>query len=229
MIGRILSIALLSALACFAQEQTATLAGTVTDFLGSPIGHKILQLVSEETNTLRFSAEANNFGQFQFPDIPAGTYKLELVTPGLKTLRKTGIRLAPGQHMSIPPVVPILDRCGEPSVDWIERVPLGDDSATLRGSVLDSTDLPLVGAIISLNCAGCVTKSNQAGQFVFSNLKPGNYTMTISMTGFYREFLPTYLVYKNTDWTFSSVELQRCPAEGCEQIPKQEKVLPQCE
>lgn len=228
MIRRTLSTALLSALACLAQEQTATVTGTVTDFLGSPVGHQILQLESEEANGLRFSAEANNLGQFRFVDIPAGTYRLELHGPGLQTLRKTGIRLAPGQQMSVPPVVPILDRCGEPSVDWIERLSPADDSAALRGSLLDSSGSPIVGATISLNCAGCVTKTNPAGQFVFSDLKPGNYTIAISTTGFYREFLPTHLVFKNQDWTFSPIELERCPSKGCERIPRQEKILPQC-
>ena len=110
----------------------------------------------------------------------------------------------------------------------MQRLTPGDDSGALRGSVLDSSGSPVDGAAVSVNCAGCVTKTNQEGQFTFSSLKPGSYVVAISKSGFYREFLPHYGVFKNLDWTYAPVKLERCPAEGCERIPQPEKIL-RCE
>lgn len=94
--------------------------------------------------------------------------------------------------------------------------------------MLDSAGLPVSGATVSLNCANCVTKTNHDGQFIFTNLKPGSYVITVSMPGFYREFSPNYFLYKTLDWTYGPIELERCPAEGCERAPRQEKIIGQC-
>lgn len=87
---------------------------------------------------------------------------------------------------------------------------------------------PVNGAAVSVNCAGCVTKTNQAGEFTFANLKPGSYVVAISKAGYYREFLPHYGVFKNLDWTYAPIEIERCPAEGCERTPQQAKIIPAC-
>jgi len=106
----------------------------------------------------------------------------------------------------------------------MERLAPGDDSGTLRGLVLDNSGSPVEGAAVSVNCAGCVTKTNQEGEFTFPSLTPGNYTVAISKTGFYRELSPLYRVFKNLDWTYAPIELERCPAEGCERTPRREKI-----
>jgi hypothetical protein len=226
----VLSIALLTGLACLAQQQTATLTGAVTSLLGTPVVHAEAQLESEDGRGLRFSVETDNAGRFQFEDVPSGTYRLEVNSPYL-SYRKRGIVLLGGQRKSLPQVILAFERCGDPSVDSIQRLAMGDDSSTLRGSVLDNSGTPVSGAVVSLNCDGCVTKTNWDGQFAFSKLKPepGNYTVSVSMMGFYREFSPNYFVYKNLDWTYAPIQIERCPAEGCERTPRQEKIVPRCE
>lgn len=134
--------------------------------------------------------------------------------------------------MSIPNLVlhPYSLYCDDsPIVDAVQHLAPGDDSGTLRGSVLDSSGSPISGAIVSLDCSNCVTKTNQAGEFAFAKLKPGSYVVAISKAGYYREFLPHYGVFKNLDWTYAPIEIERCPAEGCERTPRQEKISPRCE
>ena len=231
MIGRTLSIALLSALACLGQEQTATLTGSVTDPFGSPIKKVRAQLESEDRNSPPISVKGDDSGRFRFTNLPPATYRLGVYSPAFKTAFRSGIRLLAGQQFSIPNIVLDLDTFsrGDPTIDAVQPLAPGDDSGTLRGSVLDSSGSPVEGAIVSVNCAGCVIKTNQEGQFTFSDLRPGSYVVAISMTGFYREFLPHYGVFKNLDWTYAPVKLERCLPERCERIPKQEKILPQCQ
>ena len=111
----------------------------------------------------------------------------------------------------------------------MQRLAPGDNSGTLRGSVVKSTGsgLPIVGASVSLDCAGCVTTTNEAGQFAFSYLKPGEYTINISMAGFYRESLSDYLVAKNLDWTYDRIALDKCPTDKCghRRLPRQPRVI----
>ena len=119
--------------------------------------------------------------------------------------------------------------CGRgPFIDSVQRLQPGDDSGTLRGSVLDGTGSPISEAIVSLGCFNCLTKTNQAGEFTFGNLKRGSYVFSISKAGYYREFFPHYGVFKNLDWTYAPINLERCPAAGCEQTPQQVKIIPGC-
>ncbi|HTM13873.1 MAG TPA: carboxypeptidase-like regulatory domain-containing protein [Bryobacteraceae bacterium] len=233
MIVRTLGISLLSALGCVAQELPATLTGTVTDPFGSPIKNVRVQLEPDDRNGPSFFVTGDDSGLFRITSLPPATYRLELFGPGLfRPTIRTGIRLLAGQHMSIPNLVLhhySLYCDDSPTIDAVQHVAPGDDSGTLRGSLLDSSGAPVNGAAVSLNCAACVTKTNQAGEFIFAKLKPGSYVIAISKDGYYREFLPHYSVFKNLDWTYAPIQLERCPAEDCERVPRQEKISPRCE
>jgi hypothetical protein len=227
-IGRTLGIALLGALGCIAQERTSTLVGTVTDFLASPIPNTTVRLEPEEANGPSFSVKTGTSGQFRFADIPPAKYHLVLQARFFVG-RRIGIQLSPGQQQSLPNLVLNFDMCSRgPLIDSVQRLKQGDDSGTLRGSVLDGSGSPISEAIVSLNCFSCVTKTNQAGDFTFANLKPGSYVLAISKAGYYHKFLPQYGVFKNLDWTYAPIELEPCPAEGCERTPQQAKIIPGC-
>lgn len=82
MIARTLGIAFLSALACVAQEQAATLTGTVTDPFGSPIKNVRAQLESDDRNSPPFIVRSDDSGQFRITNLPPATYRLALYGPG---------------------------------------------------------------------------------------------------------------------------------------------------
>jgi hypothetical protein len=223
-IGHTLSIALLAALACFAQEQTATLTGKVTDPFGHLLPKAKVVLESEEPGP-RFSVESDKSGNILLSNIPPTTYHLRINMTGFRTWSKTGIRLSAGQQMSLPTVFLIVGGgCGGPTIDVIHSLAIEDASSTLRGSVVDGKGSPIIGASVSVNCVGCATKTTDAGQFVFSNLTPGNYTISVSMKGFYSETLSQYLVLKNQDWAYFPIQLKRCPFGGCGPKPRPEQI-----
>jgi hypothetical protein len=105
-IGRILWITLLSALTSLAQEETATLTGTVTDQFGSPIKNAKAQLESDNRDSPPFYVTTGDSGKFRITNLPPATYRLGLYGPGLfRPTFKTGFRLLAGQQMSIPNLV----------------------------------------------------------------------------------------------------------------------------
>jgi len=225
-IGCTLLIALLSALACFAQEQPGRLTGTVTEPYGnSPIPHAEARLESEEPKGRTFVVTTDDLGQFRLADLPPATYRLEVRKPGFRMWQESGIRLSAGQQISIPTVFLIVGNgCGAPTVDVVHSLAVGDVSSTLRGSVFDSKNSPVIGASVSLNCVGCATKTSREGQFVFSNLTPRNYTLSVSMKGFYPEALSHFLVLEKQDWTYFPIQLKRCPFGGCGLKPRPEQI-----
>lgn len=194
---------------CLAQEGAATLIGAVIDPYGSPVNGCVVTIWSEHIRGFNYSASTDVAGQFRFASVLPGSYRI---------WDKTVIQLAPDQHTSLPNEVrsPAGD-CARTGVIATRRLAPGDNSGTLRGSVVKSTGsgLPIVGASVSLDCVGCVTTTNEAGQFNFSNLKPGEYTINISMTGFYWESFSGFIVAKNLDWTYGRIELDKCPTEKC--------------
>ena len=230
MIVRAFGIVLLSALGCAAQERTATLVGTVNGPFGSPIENAKVHIDSDAINIGPYTVQTDNFGNFRFAGIPPQTYHLEISDPGFVTWRKAGIQVLPGQQTSLPEAFLILGAvCGGPSVDFIQRSPSGDERGALRGSVLDGSGSPIVGAKVSLkSCSKCVTKTNREGQFIFSNLTQEHYTLNISMKGFYREILRDLFVAKSMDWTYSPVQLESCPAGGCDQTARRQKPIEPC-
>ena len=50
---------------------------------------------------------------------------------------------------------------------------------------------------------------------MFSKLTEKHYALDISIGGFYREILPDLFVAKTMDWTYSPIQLERCPVRGC--------------
>ena len=204
--------------------------GTVNDPLGSPIENAKVQIDSDAINIGPYTVKTDNFGNFRFAGIPPQTYHLEIGVGGFKPWRKAEIRLLADQQTSLGEAFLILGTiCREPSVDFIQRSSSVDGTGTLRGSVLDGSGSPVVGAKVSLkSCSKCVTETNREGQFIFSNLTKTHYTLDISMKGFYREILRDLFIAKNMDWTYSPVQLESCPAGGCSQTARRQKPIELC-
>ncbi len=83
---------LLSAIA-WAQQDRATLVGTVTDPTGAVVPQVKVTIVQTST-TLTVETRTNEQGQFRAPNLPIGEYRVEFEAPGFRKLVRDGIRLS---------------------------------------------------------------------------------------------------------------------------------------
>ena len=82
----------LCASAVRAQTTTGTLVGTVVDPSGATLSSVSIKAIETDTNR-RFDGETNNSGNYSIPNLPAGSYILEVQRAGFKTTVQSGIEV----------------------------------------------------------------------------------------------------------------------------------------
>src|SRR4029453_12991441 len=94
--NRMLRIALCLAVLCpapaLAQGTNATLSGSVVDASGAFVPGVALTLENTQTG-VRFMADSNEAGIYQFPGIQPGLYSLKAEQPGFRTIVSSGLVL----------------------------------------------------------------------------------------------------------------------------------------
>src|SRR5437667_4754890 len=86
------SLLLLAAAPVLAQRTTGTLRGTVTDPTRAVIAGANVSIKGEDTGLTR-STTTNSSGIYAFPDLPVGSYQVEVGSPGFKSAQRTKIVL----------------------------------------------------------------------------------------------------------------------------------------
>ena len=94
------ALALMLAASVSAQSPLGRLAGTVFDTSGAVLPGATATLTNEGTGQTQ-STVSNETGAFLFPQVPVGTYKLDVSLPSFKSASFTGIAIAVGQEYSI--------------------------------------------------------------------------------------------------------------------------------
>jgi hypothetical protein len=79
---------------------TANIQGTITDSTGAVIPGAAVTL-TEESTQVQHATKTDNSGVYVFPNIPVGTYSVNVVTPGFETFTKTGNVLEVGSSISV--------------------------------------------------------------------------------------------------------------------------------
>lgn len=87
-----LAAVLLSAFA-WAQQDRATVVGTVTDPTGAVVPQVKVTIIQTTTN-LTVETRTNEQGQFRAPNLPIGDYRIEFEAPGFRKFVRDGIRLS---------------------------------------------------------------------------------------------------------------------------------------
>ena len=77
----------------WAQQDRATLVGTVTDPTGAVVPQVKVTIVQTTTN-LAIETRTNESGQFRAPNLPIGEYRVEFEAPGFRKVVRDGIRLS---------------------------------------------------------------------------------------------------------------------------------------
>lgn len=86
--------------AVFAQVDTATITGRVTDSTGAVVANVQVTVVSTATN-FRFGAATNNDGLYRIQSLLPGSYELTFEAPGFKKTLREGITLRVGDVLPV--------------------------------------------------------------------------------------------------------------------------------
>ena len=90
-----LSLVLIAILitACFAQQPTAQITGIITDASGAVIPEA--RIVAANINTgVEAVTQSTESGNYVFPNLPVGTYKISVQKQGFSTVERRDIALA---------------------------------------------------------------------------------------------------------------------------------------
>ncbi|PYR54763.1 MAG: hypothetical protein DMF91_26010 [Acidobacteria bacterium] len=82
-----------------AQITTATVSGSVRDTTGGALPGAVVTLTSETRGTKLADTVTNTNGDFVFPNVTADTYVVQVTLDGFKTLKRSGIKVSPGDRM----------------------------------------------------------------------------------------------------------------------------------
>jgi len=131
--------------ACLAQDNTATVAGQVTDASGAGIAGAKVTAHNTQTGLDR-SVTTNESANYSLPLLPIGTYEVSATKEGFKHVVETSIVLQVDQHARVDFKLPI--GAATDSVQVTSDVPLTQTDSSSVGSVIDNqkvVELPLNG------------------------------------------------------------------------------------
>jgi hypothetical protein len=89
----VLALFAVMATPAFAQRFTASIRGTVTDTSNAVVPAAKVTLKNEETGLTR-TMPTNSSGNYSFADLPVGSYRIEVESPGFKTAVRTKIGIS---------------------------------------------------------------------------------------------------------------------------------------
>lgn len=156
----------------------------------------------------------DGLGQFAFVALPQGIYELEVKSAGFKTVSYKGINVTSEPFPQISTTLQLESPgCGDfqPTASYPER----SGKANLTGTVKDYSAGFVKNAALTLTLFGSSrgqsANTNENGEFQFSDLNPGKYTLKVthkdyferSVTGFWvtpknlTTLTPIYMFRKN--------------------------------
>src|SRR5260370_15046370 len=143
-IATVLCIALAGVLA-FAQFETATLTGTITDAAGAVVPNATIKAVNEATN-IESTAVANGEGRYLFPNLRRGSYRVMVSAQGFKQSVSPGVVLQVNQAARLD--IQLTVGAVTEQVNVTGEAPVLETESSSRGAVIDQTkmvELPLNG------------------------------------------------------------------------------------
>jgi hypothetical protein len=131
--------------AAFAQQETATIAGTVTDATGAVVPNAVVVVTNVQTG-ISVRTEATEAGTYVVPSLRPGDYSIAVERKGFQKTVRTGVTLQVAQVARID--VTLQAGALSESVEVVAATPLLDTLTSSRGSVIDQkkiVELPLNG------------------------------------------------------------------------------------
>jgi len=238
-----LAIALtLTALCSVAQDATASLTGVVRDVTGQSIPKAFAELRSTKTPGRLWRTSTDESGTYLFSGLTADVYTLKLESPGFASITVNKIRLGDDERKNIPPIeLAVIDlTCtGHLVLDYLRLVPSEKAAGDIRARVrMDRGPRreygpPVTGARVTLICGEAVTcaatKTDFSGEFLFTSISPGSYSMRVELDGFYPLRLEGYRVQSGFEAVYWPAGIERCPHRDCDPRRRHKRPLPRCE
>src|SRR3984885_5402961 len=171
-----LTALVLVALCCppaFAQEGTATLNGLITDHDGLAVVGVKVQALNAGTN-VSYLADTNNKGLYNFPTLPAGTYKVTAAKDGFQQAIRPGVELHVSDVISLNFSLQVGLVTQTMTVEG--GAPLVETASSAMGGLVNRKqiqDLPLNGRNyidLSLLQAGVTNSQNSTGTNGFGGM-----------------------------------------------------------
>src|SRR5690348_12805063 len=125
--------------------QYASLVGTVKDQQGGAMPSVAVTLTSQTTG-VSMSTRTDNEGNFEFPTVRPGTYKIRAEQKGFQTFVQGNVVLNVDDRVRVDPVLPVGETTTVVTVD-VQATTVQTESSSL-GSVVDTkkiVELPLNG------------------------------------------------------------------------------------
>ncbi len=91
---------LLSAIALFAQSDRGTITGTISDSTGAVVATAAIEARNTETGAV-YPVAASATGNYTIPQLPSGTYELQVTVPGFKKFVRTGLTIQAAQTIRV--------------------------------------------------------------------------------------------------------------------------------
>ncbi len=138
------TVGLLLMLGSFAYAQTTgRILGRVLDPSGAVVAGVKIHLINEQTGVSR-DTETNDAGDYQLPDVPVGTYRIEFASAGFKKVVRTGVTLEVNQVITLNTTMQL--GTAQEVVQVTSETPLVDTTSTNLGAVVGEravSQLPL--------------------------------------------------------------------------------------
>jgi hypothetical protein len=131
--------------AAYAQQETATIAGTVTDATGAVVPRAVVIVTNIQTG-ISVRTEATDAGTYVVPALRPGQYSIAVESKGFQKTVRTGVTLQVAQVARID--VTLQTGALTEAVEVVGATPLLDTLTSSRGSVIDQkkiVELPLNG------------------------------------------------------------------------------------
>src|SRR5262249_46950056 len=125
--------------------QYASLVGTVKDQQGGAMPNVAVTLTSQDTG-VSMSTKSDGEGNFEFPTVRPGPFRVRAEQPGFQTFVQNGVVLAVDDRLRVDPVMQVGETSTVLTVD-VQATTVQTESSSL-GSVVDTkkiVEMPLNG------------------------------------------------------------------------------------
>jgi len=230
----------LLALVGFNARDCCKILGVVEDITGSVVPGAVIELHGANVSGV-IRVKSDGQGVYEFSGIPPGHYTLVLLSPGFLTLTVDSIQVN-DENVSIPPVrLDLGMRCGDPNYQVLRYLRL--TNIPTRGSLVataesqrdyfDQKPRALGDARVTLFCAPNIpcdtTTTDSQGKFMFTNLRPGTYSVSVSSPGTFTAKESGFIVQAGFSATYWPLIVNRCGDPRCDPKRKPKKPIALCQ